>query len=156
MDEPVNVTLSPVWKQAVSDFLAAGFKDGDIVRHVWLEEHFGMEPLKDGATIKVEAMRERQFKWLQYVQAFRQELLEDHAIFLSSVYGEGYRVTPPAEQTAITMAKFEADAKQAYRNAALRLKHVRLEELSEAERRENTDAVSKLSMLRGMQRTALD
>lgn len=45
MAESDSTMLLPEWRQAVKDFLAAGFKEGDIVPHAWLEQHFDMAPL---------------------------------------------------------------------------------------------------------------
>lgn len=154
MNEP-EVTLFPAWKQAVRDFLAAGFKPGDMVPHDWLQEHFDMGGLSDGASLTLQEYRDRQFKWLQSVEAFKAELLEDHQIYLASVYGEGYRWVPPREQTGLAMEKFEREAKRVFRQAALRLKHVRAGELTDDQRRQNIDAIGKMSAIRGMTRKAL-
>lgn len=155
-DADGSFTLLPRWRQAIADYFAAQFKDGDIVSHAWLEEHFGLEALGDDSKLTAQDFKERQFKWLACIENFKRELLEQHQIFLASVHGEGYRVTPPAEQTAIAAEKYETEAKRSYRTAALRLKNVRLTELTDDQRRENMDAIVKLSMLRGMQKTALE
>jgi hypothetical protein len=72
------------------------------------------------------------------------------------VHGEGYRVVPPREQTALAQEKFERDAKKAFRRTANTLKNVKLSELNEAERKENLDAVARLAMLRGMHKSAIE
>lgn len=148
-----DLVLSPRWRQAVIDFFAAGFKPGDVISHDWLEEHFGLDPIEDGQALTIQAHRERQFKWLQAMEAFKTELLERYRVCLVSVFGEGYRVVPPGQQTELATEKFEAEAKRAYRKAAMRLKYVKVEELTEAQRRENVDAIARLSMIQGMQRT---
>lgn len=151
-----QLTLHPEWKQAVEDFLAAGFKQGDVVPHDWLEQHFGIDKLDDDKPLLPAEYSERQFAWLRNIEAFRSELLETHQIYLSSVHGEGYRIVPPTEQTALAQERFERDAKKSFRKAATVLKHVRLAELTESERKENLDAVARLAMLRGMHKTALE
>lgn len=150
-----GVKLFPAWRQAVQDFIAAGFKAGDMVSHKWLEQAFGMKPLDATATLTAQAFQDRQFDWLQSIEAFKAELLQDHQILLSSVRGEGYRYVPPGEQTRLSTDKFEADARRVYRKAADRLKNVRAAELTESQRRENSDAIARLAMLRGMQKTAV-
>lgn len=149
MDEP---TLLPEWRQAIKDFIAQGFEPGNVVTHAWLETHFGMESLDDDQALTAIEFQERQFVWLKNIDAFRAELLEKHQIFLSNVHGEGYRVVPPEEQTGVAQDKFEGAAKKAYRTAAVTMKNVKLNELTDEQRKENTDAIAKLSMLRGMQR----
>jgi len=151
-----NVKLFPAWRQAVRDFLDADFAPGTIVTHAWLEAAFGIEPLADEKPLTAGEFRDRQFVWLQAVEAFKAELLEEHQIMLSSVRGEGYRMVPPSEQTSLTNEKFENDARRIYRTAAQRLKNVRLAELPEPQRRENADAIARLAMLRGMQKGAIE
>lgn len=150
MTDHDELKILPEWRQAIRDFLAAGFKEGDIVPHAWFEQHFGMEPLSPDTEITVADYNSRQFSWLRNFDAFRTELLEQHQICLCSVQGEGYRIIPPSEQSALALERFEREAKKSFRKAGLTLKHVRLNELTEAERRENVDAIAKLSQLRGM------
>lgn len=156
MAESDSTTLLPEWRQAVKDFLAAGFKEGDIVPHAWLEQHFDMAPLDADRPILPADWSARQFTWLRNIEAFRSELLEQHQIFLSNIIGQGYRLVPPREQTSVAQDKFERDAKKSYRRAATVLKHVRIADLTDAERRENLDAITKIAMLRGMHKTALE
>lgn len=156
MDDAPGPTLLPEWRQAVKDFLAAEFKEGEIVPHAWLEQHFGMAKLDEDKPLLPVDWSARQFDWLRNIESFRAELLEQHQIFLSSVYGQGYRVVPPREQSAIAQERFERDAKRSYRKAAITLKHVRLSELTESERKENLDAIARIAMLRGMHKTALE
>lgn len=156
MDEPVELLLSPIWKQAVKDFLAANLEPGTVIPLKWFEAHFQMEPLDERATLTALEFRQRQFTWLRNMDEFRRELLEEHQVCLLSVHGEGYRVVPPGEQTAATTDRFEREVKKAYRQAAVRLKNVQIDKLTEAERRENVDAIAKLAQLRGMHRAALE
>lgn len=156
MADKVELMLSPIWKQAVKDFLAANLPPGTVIPLNWFEGHFQMEPLDDIATLTAVEFRQRQFTWLRNMEEFKRELLEEHQICLLSVHGEGYRVVPPGEQTAATTDRFEREVKKAYRQAAVRLKNVQIDRLTEAERRENVDAVAKLAHLRGMHRAALE
>ena len=153
MDDADETTLLPEWRQAVRDFLAAGFKEGDVVPHAWFEEHFGMQKLDEDKPLLPADWSARQFEWLRNIEALRSDLLENHQIFLSSVHGEGYRLVPPREQTAIAQEKFEREAKRSYRKAATTLKHVRVSELTESERKENLDAIARIAMLRGMHKS---
>lgn len=150
-----TTTLLPEWREAVRQFLAQGFKEGDIVTHDWLAQHFGLDRADKDKPMTALDYQERQFKWLANIEAFKTELLESHQVFLSSVHGEGYRVVPPREQTDIAQQRFESEARKAFRKAATTMKHVRLAELTDAERKANSDAIGKLSMLRGMVRKSL-
>lgn len=153
MSDGQNIQLSPIWRQAVKDFMAANIQPGYILPHEWLEAHFGMDPLQDGTAYTAAQFRQRQFEWLRNFEAFRSELLEEHQICLISEHTKGYRVVPPGEQTSIALRKFEQEIKRSFRVAALRTKHVQLDALTADERKENTDGIAKLSMLRGMQKS---
>lgn len=156
MSEEVDddLALFPAWRQAVQDFLSE-FAYGDVVPHTWLERHFGMLSLSDSQRLTAEAFRARQFSWLASIEAFKHELLQAHNIYLQSVRGEGYRWVPPAEQTGLANKEFERDAKRAFRSVGQRLRHVRIAELTDDQRRENVDALAKVANLRGMARKAL-
>ncbi len=144
------VTLHPAWKQAVQDFLQAGFKPGDVISHAWLAEHFGLPMMDDAARLTAGEYRDRQFLWLAHIEAVKTELLQQHQILLRSVFGEGYRWVPPGEQTGVAVEEFEREARRAYRKAGQRLTHLRAGELTDTQRQENLDAVGRLSMLQGM------
>lgn len=156
MHEPDEIQLHPVWRQAVKEFLAAGIQPGCILPNQWIESHFGMLPLEDDASLTAAQFKDRQFSWLRNLDAFRSELLEKHQICLMSEHGLGYRVVPPGEQTDASMKKFLQDLKRSYRTVAVRTKNVKLDELTADQRKENVDAIAKLSMLRGMHRKALE
>lgn len=153
MSEP-DVTLFPVWRQAVKDFLAA-FKYGDLVTHDWLEGRFGMPTLIESKTMTPANFRARQFQWLANVEAFKSELLHEHQVCLQSVHGQGYRWLPPAEQTSFATKEFEKEIGRAFRSTGRRVKNIRLHELTDDQRRANVDATAKLAALRGMSRKAL-
>ena len=151
-----DLQLLPEWRQAVKDFLAAGFSEGDVVSHAWLEEHFRMVPVIEDAPMLPADWNKRQFAWLRNIEALRAELLEKHQIFLDSVIGQGYRLVPPREQTSAAQDKFERESKKSFRRAATTLRHIRMSELTDEERKENIDAVAKLSMLKGMHKSAIE
>lgn len=148
-----GITLFPIWRQAVADFLAENFEPGAIIKKKWLEEHFDIQPIIGKMTAA--QFQERQFKWLASMESFRSCLLEEHQILLHSVYGEGYRVVPPHEQTEHSAERFEKEATKAYARAATAMKNVQVDKLTDEQRRHNTDAIAKLSMLRGMHVGAL-
>lgn len=149
-----NVTKHPLHKQAVQDFIDE-FQYGDMVSHDWLEEHFGMPAIHDSKRLTADQFRERQFEWLANVEAFKSELLKEHQICLQSVRGQGYRWVPPHEQTEVALTEFQRGAKKIFSAAGSKLRNLRVLELTDEERRENIDAVARLSALSGMSRRAL-
>lgn len=154
MSNEVELSRFPSWRQAVQDFLRE-FKYGDLVPHEWLAEHFGTPAIDEDESLTAGDYRRRQFEWLQNIESFKAELLRDHSVLLQAVRGEGYRWVPPHEQTRIAEDAFQKDAGRAFRSAAYKLKHVRLSELSDDQRRENVDAVTKLASMRSMHRNQL-
>ena len=147
-----EVKLYPAWRQAVQDFLQE-FAYGDVVPHAWLAERFNI-PTPD-EQMSVAAFQARQFEWLAAVESFKQVLLSDHLVLLQSVRGEGYRWVHPAEQTAAATREFEKEAGKAFRTVGQRLRHVRMGELTDDQRRANIDALAKVAALRGTTRKAL-
>lgn len=144
-----EVTKYPGHKQAVEDFLKE-FKYGDLVGHDWLETRFGMPSMGDSRSLTVEQFRERQFEWLANVEAFKAELLRDHQVCLQSVRGRGYRWVPPHEQTGLAMEELGRGVQKVFRGAGQKLRHLRITELTDDQRRDNLDQVAKLSALHGM------
>lgn len=144
----------PAWRQAVQDFLAE-FKPGDMVPHTWLEEHFGMPRLQDSAKITAKDFTARQFAWLGAIEQFKAELLSEHAVLLWAVRGEGYRWVPAHEQTRAAMDALVKEARKVFHSAGQRLKNLRLDALTDDQRRENADACAKLASLRRMTRKQL-
>lgn len=150
-----NVILYPAWKQAVQDFIEAGFSPGDVIAHGWLAAHFGMPAVGDAEKLTVTEYQARQFEWLGNIEALKKTLLEQHQICLVSIPGQGWRWVPPHEQTATAIQQFERDARKTFRTAGQRLKHIRIAELSDDQRAENVNAIAKISALRGMTRKSV-
>lgn len=149
-----EVIKYPGHKQAVEDFLKA-FKYGDLVGHEWLEARFGMPSMGESKSLTVDQFRDRQFEWLANVEAFKAELLRDHQVCLQSVRGRGYRWVPPHEQTGVAMEELGRGVRKVFRGAGQKLRHLRITELTDDQRRDNLDQVAKLSALHGMTKKAL-
>ncbi|WP_312151929.1 hypothetical protein [Pseudomonas sp.] len=149
-----DVTKYPVHKQAVEDFLAQ-FEYGDLVGHDWLEVRFGMPSMSESKSMTAEQFRDRQFEWLANVEAFKAELLRDHQVCLQSVRGRGYRWVPPHEQTGVAMEELGRNVRKVFRSTGQKLRHLRITELTDEQRRDNLDQVAKFSALRGMTTKAL-
>lgn len=147
-------TKYPAHKQAVDDFLKE-FKYGDLVGHDWLEARFGMPSVGESKLLTQEQFKARQFEWLASVEAFKEELLKDHQVCLQSVRGRGYRWVPPHEQTGVAMDELGRNVRKVFRGAGQKLRHLRITELTDEQRKISLDAVAKLSALQGMTRKEL-
>jgi len=142
MTDPV---LHPEWKQALKTILEMNPQPGDVVPRAWLEE---MLELPDART--AEQFQARQLKWLQQFERLRDELLTTHQIWLRANGDGGYEVVPPARQTELAYADYSRAAFLKLKRMATVAKNVKLSELTDAQRRANTDSLSKISMLVGM------
>jgi len=152
MAENVELKEFPAYRQAVRDFLAE-FEYGQTVSHSWLVARFGLPEADE--KMSVASFQARQFEWLAAIEAFKSVLLHEHQVMLQSVRGEGYRWVLPSEQTAAATREFERDAGRAFRAVGSRLRNIRASELTDDQRRENVDAIAKVSMLRGTVRKQL-
>lgn len=149
-----EVTKYPAHKQAVEDFLKE-FVYGDLVGHDWLEARFGIPSVGESKLLTQEQFKARQFEWLASVEAFKEELLKEHQVCLQSVRGRGYRWVPPHEQTGVAMDELGRNVRKVFRGAGQKLRHLRITELTDEQRRTSLDAVAKLSALQGMARKEL-
>lgn len=149
-----ELTKYPAHKQAVEDFLKE-FKYGDLVGHDWLEVRFGMPSVGESKLLTQEQFKARQFEWLASVEAFKDELLKEHQVCLQSVRGRGYRWVPPHEQTSVAMDELGRNVRKVFRGAGQKLRHLRITELTDEQRKTSLDAVAKLSALQGMARKEL-
>ncbi|PXX59534.1 hypothetical protein SAMN05660489_04559 [Pseudomonas sp. LAMO17WK12:I10] len=149
-----EVTKYPAHKQAVEDFLKE-FAYGGLVGHDWLEARFGMLSVGESKLLTQEQFKARQFEWLASVEAFKEELLKEHQVCLQSVRGRGYRWVPPHEQTGVAMEELGRNVRKVFRGAGQKLRHLRITELTDEQRKTSLDAVAKLSALQGMARKEL-
>lgn len=149
-----ELTKYPAHKQAVEDFLKE-FKYGDLVGHDWLEARFGIPSMGDSKLLTQDQFKARQFEWLASVEAFKEELLKEHQVCLQSVRGRGYRWVPPHEQTGVAMDELGRNVRKVFRGAGQKLRHLRIKELTDEQRKASLDSVAKLSVLQGMTRKEL-
>jgi hypothetical protein len=143
-----DVALFPAWREGLRRFMSAGFNAGDSIEHQWFYDAFGIDmptpetPCKDAEKAKLQ--------WLGAFETLREHLLTEHQIALASVRGYGYRVVPPGDQTKWAEGEGMDDIKSAARKMGMRLTNVNLSVLDADRRRENADALARLSMLSGM------
>jgi hypothetical protein len=142
MSEPM---LHPEWKQALREILALEPKPGDIIDREWIEEMLELPPAHTA-----QQWQARQLKWLQQFERLRDELLTSHQVWLRANGSGGYEVVPPAKQTEMAYSDYSRAAFLKLKRMARIAQNVRLSELTDSERRANTDALAKMSMLIGM------
>jgi hypothetical protein len=145
-----GISLFPVWRQAVDDFISGGFTWGKIVEREWFHQHLELEPPREPATFRdFEAFR------LDFIAAFvpfRQLLLEKHLMELRPVGRGRYEVIHPHEQVDEARDVLNRTMRKALERASRSIEYVQTERLTDDQRRHRTDMQGKLSMLEGMVR----
>lgn len=142
MDE---VKKSPIWKQAVDDFLASGFDYGQIVPHDWFHDHFELE-----RPHTAQQQREWQAKLTRNLVKFRRHMLTKHLMDFENIWGSGYLIVRPSEQAAFALKDTRETVRKAIAEGVLRVVHTKADELTDAQRQENADALNKLTALQAM------
>ena len=141
-----EVKKSPVWKQAVDDFLLQGFKAGDILTKEWLLKHFELsEPSGN-----VEAYKRFSLKWMAYRESFRDELLERCICLKTMERTGGFLVLPPHQQTKHGLGILVDGIRKAFRQGGRVVRYVNQDQLNDQQRKENADAVVKIASLQAM------
>ena len=140
-----NILLHPEWRQAVAQILALEPKSGDVIPKIWIEELLELPEAKSA-----EQWQARQLKWLRQFEKLRDELLTMHGIWLRASGDGGYEVVPPAKQTDVAYSDYSRAAFLKLKRMTRIAQHVRLSELTDAERAANRDALSKMATLVGM------
>ena len=148
-----EIAKPPLWRLTVDRFLAAGYKADDVIRHAWFYESLGLE--EPSSTTPNAIAEKTNWQYCAGMERVRRLLLEDHQIFLVNVRGVGYRWVPPGEQTGVAMQEWEQDLKGATREAGRRFLNVAHEALTDAQRKENSEALAKLASFKVMRRRLL-
>lgn len=145
-----DLQLYPAWRQAEADLLKQGLKPGQIIPREWLEEAFGLKPATTIAQYK-----KNELVFLRQFTELSNSLLKSHSMMLRPVIGVGYRVVPPEKQTAVAVKDRTNEVKRAIRKMVREISHVRLDALTDAQRKENADAIAKAGALGTMVRRQL-
>lgn len=150
-EQPENPSNAAI----VAQYVASTYHDGDLLTHDQLKLLCGLrdpdlsnldliEPSRRTAHA-AEVLRKAQFEYMENVESLREELLRTHRIALDNVRAKGYRLVPVKEQTSVAMSGLKRDTGRAVRKCHSLLVNVRVELLDESGRRENTDALARLS-----------
>lgn len=155
-DDLTPVEPYPPWKAALARFLderrKCNFQPGDVISDEWLYSAMGMEMPDD--EWKMGRATKARLAFLKQFDSLRAALLREHQIDLVRDIGEGYHVVPPAEQTKVAYHDGIADVRKALGRLSERLTNVDHAQLTNEQRRENAEALAKLSMLETMRRRA--
>lgn len=141
-----ELNLFPVWKQCVKTLLDSGLTYGSMLRKDAIAQMCG---LKEPVTICDKT--EYDLQLLSFVSEIRKTLLVDHQMLLATNYDGSFRVIEPREQTAFAIESGAKSIAREMRRMAEGVQYINTSLLNQDERRKNTDAQAKISMLAGMQ-----
>lgn len=137
--------IYPAWRQTIADLELAGIEPGQTIDRDWLNASFGISPPQTIADVDKNNHLFRSFFW-----SFRTELLRKHRLMLRPIAGVGYEVVLPKDHTQRAMRDRGEEINRALAKLADEISFVRVEELDDAGRKANTDAIAKVGVLMGM------
>lgn len=135
-----NVRFDNPILHAIAEFKAAGFTYGKVIPTEWFMDRFGIKPWTN-----VHEYNQAQTLYATYMGQFRNKLLIEMKMALRTKPGHGQEVVLPTEQTSWAMDEAKSAITKELEKARDRLTYVNTAELNDAERKENTDAIAKLS-----------
>lgn len=131
-DDPVTNTIKHIH--------AAGYTFGSVIPSKFFHEHFRLKTPQTAAE-KVEY----DVLYMTYMGDLREKLLYDSKYWLISKPGVGQEIVNPKEQTGLASDEFKRVINKAYRKTLDRLTNIDIASLSDIEKKENSDAIAKLS-----------
>lgn len=139
------ITKLPGYKNAIDKF---DFDYGAEISHKWFFEAFGI-PMPDNKTFHKDG-KKAQLEFMANFKKLEEYLLEEKQIALKSIRGQGWQVVVPAEQTEWSVEEGAKEMKKALKKMYHRQLNVNDALLTADQKRENSDALAKTSMLHGM------
>lgn len=137
---------SQLWKSALKDPRIAGLSYGDTISHQELRELIG---LPDPAYLdNFTDIQTAQLAYVYSMDHIKKALLEDECKDLQSTRGVGYTVVHPGEQTKLAVDECEDKLKKLLRKTVKRVSFVDHTQLTDEQRKENTDALARMSFFR--------
>jgi hypothetical protein len=140
-----NISLYPLWKQALQEFIASGPQSGNIIDEAWKIKHFGIK-----IPTCVDDVARYQLDMLAAFSAFSSALLTEYQIYLRPAGKGSHVVVPPAEQTDDAWNKRVKEISRSMNSLRVELFHVNVGELTDEQRRGNSDKQSKAAMMTAM------
>ena len=134
---------------AIQMFFESGYSYGSIIPTEWFHAAFRLK----APTSIAEADQVRML-YMQYMGIFRSNMLIFHRMALRSKSGVGQEVVKPSEQTRWAMEDARNQITRVLKKTNDRLTYLNADRLSDADRRENLDAINRLSFLARSTRTS--
>ena len=100
----------------------------------------------DGAPL-IEVLERRQWELLRRFDLFKSMMLEEYAMLLVNVRGQGYRIANPNEHAEIAATSFADDVGKAVKNSRRMLEHVNKGRLTASESARHAEVEVRLAGL---------
>jgi hypothetical protein len=136
-----NLNQYPEWKQAVLDAVGQ-FDHGDIIPMEWLRKAFDLYPPARGTARE---FQDYQFKFLSYIENFKEDLLINHKRYLKSQRGNGYLVVSVEDQTGVAWEDFTRKIRKTMGQTNKALLNINTEQLSNEGLAINNNKLAKLA-----------
>lgn len=143
-----GVTKFPMWKQAVDDFLRAGFHEGQVIPMDWFYKAFGLTKPKSG-TLAIE-YEQTKVQFVKNMTNLKLVLLTDHMIDLRNERAIGYRWVPAREQAAVAFVDGMTAIRKELTTTGRRIENTDVSKLTADERRQRNEAAARLASLTRM------
>ena len=131
-DDPVKNTIRQIHEQ--------GYTFGSIIPEGFFLKHFRITPAKTA-----EEQKENQMLYANYLGKVRDRLLNEFKFALRTKSGVGQEIVVPSEQTAWATTECKNELAKIIRKTHDRLTNIDMSALSDIEKKENSDAIAKLS-----------
>lgn len=148
----IELKKFPLWKQAVDDLLELAPAPGFVLTEEWLLEHLELALPKYGTA---EEFKKWNLTWLQARSAFFDALRDDHALQFAQKDGEGWRLLAPGEVSRTALARMKHELYKELKRARQSLVCADLTKMTEAERAENADAMTRVARAMNLAREAV-
>lgn len=148
----VTPKLFPDWKQTIHDILEQ-FTYGDFISHEWLNKSLDV-CLK--GNYSYDEWNVIQLKKLTAIANIKEELLKQHEMYLHNVFGKGYQILLPNNQTGVAFCTLAKGIKKQLDKAHDGILHVNRSLLTTEEQISNTHKLGIIAQLRAMNAKRLD
>ena len=151
MEEKIIEVGSDGWTSLMGE-IASTYGDGNLIKHEWLKEKFGLKGLvlNDFETVSdfLKAIEIQQFAYMSLVDKLRWDLLKDFKMYIKNQRGEGYIILRPEDQTQYGYDSFVDDIKKAIRVANLIMNNVQPVDMTQQAK--DNDLRAKFGVMRQM------
>ena len=136
----------PLYLHAVDQFMQMNPEPGFVLPYEWLE----IELELDYSIANREQYQNFSLDRFKQIEAFKDRLMRVHHIHFATVPGVGYRVQAPGEVHHAEVGNVARTLKTTTRKATRRMAFVPLDQLTDNQRREHADALTRVAQLRAL------